>query len=66
MWFHSLKSSFHKLYKLIILNIINRIIILNFLNFNLKLFKNLIKSNNFILFYKLRIIFKILNKIDLF
>ena len=50
MWFHSLKSSFHKLYKLIILNIINRIIILNFLNFNLKLFKNLIKLNNFTLF----------------
>ena len=61
MWFHSLKSSFHKLYKLIILNIINRIIILNFLNFNLKLFKNLIKLNNFNLFYKLGIIFKILN-----
>ena len=47
MWFHSLKSSFHKLYKLIILNIISRMIILNFLNFNLKLFKNLIKLNNF-------------------
>lgn len=61
MWFHSLKSSFHKLYKLIILNIINRIIILNFLNFNLKLFKNLIKLNNFILFYKLGIIYKLLN-----
>ena len=61
MWFHSLKSSFHKLYKLIILNIINRIIILHFLNFNLKLFKNLIKLNNFILFYKLGIIYKLLN-----
>ena len=61
MWFHSLKSSFHKLYKLIILNIINRIIILNFLNFNLKLFKNLIKLNNFILFYKLGFIYKLLN-----
>ena len=61
MWFHSLKSSFHKLYKLIILNIICRIIILNFLNFNLKLFKNLIKLNNFILFYKLGIIYKLLN-----
>lgn len=61
MWFHSLKSSFHKLYKLIILNIINRIIILNFLDFNLKLFKNLIKLNNFILFYKLGIIYKLLN-----
>ena len=61
MWFHSLKSSFHKLYKLIILNIISRMIILNFLNFNLKLFKNLIKLNNFILFYKLGIIYKLLN-----
>ena len=63
MWFHSLKSSFHKLYKLIILNIINRIIILNFLNFNLKLFKNLIKLNNFILFYKLGFIKGLLIKI---
>ena len=38
-------------------------IILNSLNFNLKLFKNLIKLNNFILFYKLGFIKGLLIKI---
>ena len=36
-------------------------IILNSLNFNLKLFKNLIKFNNSLIFNKLRIDYNLLN-----
>ena len=50
------KVTIHKIYKLNILYIISRIIILNSLNFNLKLFKNLIKFIYSIMFLKLGII----------